>query len=190
MFLNISRSSVEVFAASAKYIEHEYRQSANTRKEKANWFLPLCLCLRGTRLSYVDKVLLQQSLYKRLFLCLHRQRNPDFKLLRKTTKRLSLKNMICLLKIITCLLISRPFGDFKLSSHKNQVLLTLLITAIFATAFKILNQIPMSCARWATGLLRSHTILSESILISNTLLASAKNGASGNAATKMVMKPN
>ena len=64
------------------------------------------------------------------------------------------------------------------------------MTAIFATADKILNQIPMSCARCATGRRRSHTILSESMRISKTLLASAKNGAKGNAATKIVMKPN
>ena len=72
----------------------------------------------------------------------------------------------------------------------TQTILTLLMTAIFATALNIPNQIPMSCARWATGLLRSHTILSESIRISKMLLARAKKGARGNAATKMVMKPN
>ena len=72
----------------------------------------------------------------------------------------------------------------------TQIILTLLMTAIFATALNIPNQIPMSCARWATGLLRSHTILSESIRISKMLLARAKKGARGNAATKMVMKPN
>ena len=64
------------------------------------------------------------------------------------------------------------------------------MTAIFATADKILNQIPMSWARWATGRRRSHTILSESMRISKMLLARAKNGAKGNAATKIVMKPN
>ena len=64
------------------------------------------------------------------------------------------------------------------------------MTAIFAIELRIVNQIPMSWARCATGLLRSHTILSESIRISKMLLASAKNGARGNAATNMVMKPN
>ena len=69
-------------------------------------------------------------------------------------------------------------------------ILTLLITANFATELKMVNQIPMSWALWATGLLQSFTILSESILISKILLARAKNGAKGKAATKIVMKPN
>ena len=64
------------------------------------------------------------------------------------------------------------------------------MTAIFATAAKILNQIPMSWARCATGRRRSFTILSESMRISKMLLASAKKGAKGKAATKIVMKPN
>lgn len=70
------------------------------------------------------------------------------------------------------------------------VVLTLLITAILATLSKISNQIPMSWARSAIGRLTSHTNLSESIRISKMLLASAKKGAKGNAATKIVMKPN
>ena len=68
--------------------------------------------------------------------------------------------------------------------------LTLLITAILVIASRILNQIPISCARSATGLLRSDTILSESMRISKMLFARAKNGARGNAATKIVMNPN
>lgn len=64
------------------------------------------------------------------------------------------------------------------------------MTAILATLSRMSNQIPMSWARSAIGRLTSHTNLSESIRISKMLLASAKNGASGNAATKMVMKPN
>lgn len=68
--------------------------------------------------------------------------------------------------------------------------LTLLMTAILATLSRISNQIPMSCALSAIGLLTSHTNLSESILISKMLLARAKKGARGKAATKIVMKPN
>ena len=68
--------------------------------------------------------------------------------------------------------------------------LTLLMTAIFAIADNILNQIPMSCALCATGRRKSHTILSESMRISKMLLARAKNGARGKAATKIVTKPN
>lgn len=68
--------------------------------------------------------------------------------------------------------------------------LTFEITAIFATASKILNQIPKSCARSAIGRLVSHSNLLESIRISKILLANAKNGANGKAATKIVMKPN
>ena len=70
------------------------------------------------------------------------------------------------------------------------VVLTLLMTAILATLSRISNQIPMSWARSAIGRLTSHTNLSESMRISKMLLASAKNGAKGNAATKIVMKPN
>ena len=64
------------------------------------------------------------------------------------------------------------------------------MTAILATLSRISNQIPMSWALSAIGRLTSHTNLSESIRISKMLLASAKNGAKGNAATKIVMKPN
>ena len=64
------------------------------------------------------------------------------------------------------------------------------MTAILATLSRISNQIPMSWARSAIGRLTSHTNLSESMRISKMLLASAKNGAKGNAATKIVMKPN
>ena len=67
---------------------------------------------------------------------------------------------------------------------------TFEITAIFATASSMLNHIPKSCARSAIGRLVSHISLFESIRISKILFASAKNGASGKAATKMVMKPN
>jgi len=68
--------------------------------------------------------------------------------------------------------------------------LTFEITAILATASNILYQMPKSCARYAIGLLVSHRSIVESIRISKMLFASAKNGANGKAATKMVMKPN
>ena len=68
--------------------------------------------------------------------------------------------------------------------------LTLEMTAIFATASNILNQMPKSCARSAIGLLVSQISLFESIRISKMLFARAKNGANGKAATKMVIKPN
>lgn len=68
--------------------------------------------------------------------------------------------------------------------------LTFEITAIFATASRILNQIPRSCALSAIGRLVSQMSLFESIRISKMLFASAKNGARGNAATKIVMNPN
>ena len=68
--------------------------------------------------------------------------------------------------------------------------LTLLTTAILATVSRMLNQIPISCALSAIGRRTSQMKLSESMRISKMLLARAKNGARGNAATKMVMKPN
>lgn len=52
------------------------------------------------------------------------------------------------------------------------------------------NQMPTSCARSATGRRRSRTNLRASRRISTQLLSSAKSGASGHAATKMVTKPN
>lgn len=69
-------------------------------------------------------------------------------------------------------------------------LLTLDITANCARASRMVNQTPMSWQRWATGRRVSHTNLCASNRISIQLLSSAKSGASGKAATKMVMKPN
>ena len=79
--------------------------------------------------------------------------------------------------------------NWKVSDNGNNFL-TFEITAILATASSILNHIPKSCARSAIGLRVSHISLFESIRISKILFASAKNGAKGKAATKMVMKPN
>jgi len=50
--------------------------------------------------------------------------------------------------------------------------------------------LPMSWARSATGRCSTLTNLKASNLISIMLLSQANNGASGKAATKIVMKPN
>ncbi len=55
---------------------------------------------------------------------------------------------------------------------------------------RILNQIPMFSALSATALRVSQTNFCASSLISTQLLRRAKKGASGKAATKMVIKPN
>lgn len=57
-------------------------------------------------------------------------------------------------------------------------------------ASNMLNQTPMFCARSATGRRYSHTNLWASRRISTQLFRRAKSGARGNAATKIVMKPN
>ena len=54
----------------------------------------------------------------------------------------------------------------------------------------MLYNIPISCARSATGRRSTLTNLKASNLISTMLLSQANNGASGKAATKIVMKPN
>ena len=77
-------------------------------------------------------------------------------------------------------------GDLR----ERQLYLTLLMTAICASASMMENQTPMSWARSATGRRVSHTNFWASMRISSQLLRSANNGASGNAATKIVMKPN
>lgn len=57
-------------------------------------------------------------------------------------------------------------------------------------ASRMLNHTPMFWARSATGRRYSHTNLCASRRISAQLLRRAKSGARGNAATKMVIKPN
>lgn len=68
--------------------------------------------------------------------------------------------------------------------------LTLAMTDRCDRASRMLNQTPMFWARSATGRRYSHTNLWASRRISTQLLRSANSGARGNAATKMVMKPN
>ena len=70
------------------------------------------------------------------------------------------------------------------------LILTLLITANLARASSIVNQTPMSWARSATGLLVSQTNFWASSLISTQLFSKANKGASGKAATNIVIKPN
>lgn len=70
------------------------------------------------------------------------------------------------------------------------VLLTLLITAKWVMTSRMLNQIPMPWARSATCRRYSQTNFWASNRISTQLLSNAKSGAKGQAATKMVMKPN
>ena len=53
-----------------------------------------------------------------------------------------------------------------------------------------MQNLPISCALSATGRRSTLTNLNASSLISMTLLSQANNGASGKAATKIVMKPN
>ena len=55
---------------------------------------------------------------------------------------------------------------------------------------RIKNQTPIPSARSATGLRKFTKKLIASIRSSTTLLMSAKNGASGKAATNIVTKPN
>ena len=64
------------------------------------------------------------------------------------------------------------------------------MTANWANISKILNQMPIFSARSATALRVSQTNFWASRRISTQLLSSAKKGARGKAATKMVMKPN
>ena len=54
----------------------------------------------------------------------------------------------------------------------------------------MIHDLPISWARSATGRRSTLTNLKASNLISMMLLSQANNGASGKAATKMVMKPN
>ena len=68
--------------------------------------------------------------------------------------------------------------------------LTFEMTAKWAIMSKILNQMPMFSALSATALLVSQTNFWASSRISTQLLSRAKKGARGNAATKIVMKPN
>lgn len=68
--------------------------------------------------------------------------------------------------------------------------LTLAMTDRCDRASSMLNQTPMFWARSATGRRYSHANLWASRRISTQLLRSAKSGARGNAATKMVMNPN
>ena len=68
--------------------------------------------------------------------------------------------------------------------------LTLVITANCANMSNILHQIPMFSARSATALRVSQINFCASNRISTQLLSRAKKGASGKAATKIVMKPN
>ena len=77
-------------------------------------------------------------------------------------------------------------------SFKNVLVtwLTLVMTANWANISKILNQMPIFSARSATALRVSQTNFWASRRISTQLLSSAKKGARGKAATKMVMKPN
>ena len=69
-------------------------------------------------------------------------------------------------------------------------ILTFVITANWANMSSILNQIPIFSALSATARLVAQINFWASNRISNQLLRRAKNGASGKAATKMVMKPN
>lgn len=64
------------------------------------------------------------------------------------------------------------------------------MTAKCAMKSKMVNQMPMFCARSDTARRVSHTNFCASSRISTQLLSSAKSGAKGKAATKMVMKPN
>jgi hypothetical protein len=64
------------------------------------------------------------------------------------------------------------------------------MTANWANMSRILNHIPIFSALSATARRVSQTNFWASIRISTQLLSRAKNGASGKAATKMVMKPN
>ena len=68
--------------------------------------------------------------------------------------------------------------------------LTFVMTAKCAIMSRILNQMPMFSARSATARRVSQTNFCASSRISTQLLSSAKKGARGKAATKMVMKPN
>ena len=68
--------------------------------------------------------------------------------------------------------------------------LTLLRTAMCVMNCMMGNQMPMSWARSTTGRRYSITNFWASRRISIQLLMSAKRGARGHAATKMVMKPN
>lgn len=68
--------------------------------------------------------------------------------------------------------------------------LTFAMTDRCDRASRMLNQTPMFWARSATGRRYSHTNLWASRRTSTQLLRRAKSGAKGNAATKMVMKPN
>ena len=70
------------------------------------------------------------------------------------------------------------------------VKLTLLMTAIWAIISIIVNQIPIFSALSATALLVSQTNFWASSLISTQLFRRAKSGASGKAATKIVINPN
>lgn len=68
--------------------------------------------------------------------------------------------------------------------------LTFAMTDMCDRISKMFNHTPMFWARSATGRWYSHTNLCASRRISTQLLRRAKSGARGNAATKMVMKPN
>lgn len=83
------------------------------------------------------------------------------------------------------------FLDIRLSSLlKVRVKLTLTRTAALLIMLKIGNQMPISRARSGTGRRVATTYLYASTRISKKLFNKAKSGASGNADTKRVTKPN
>lgn len=67
--------------------------------------------------------------------------------------------------------------------------LTLVITDNLEIESRIRNHMPISVTRCPTGLLYIVNNFLASNLISKTLFNSAKNGANGNAATKIVTNP-
>lgn len=79
------------------------------------------------------------------------------------------------------------FENFVYTKMEN---ITLLMTASCASASRILNQTPISWALSATGRRVSHTNLWASSRISTQLFSRANRGASGKAATNIVIKPN
>jgi hypothetical protein len=69
-------------------------------------------------------------------------------------------------------------------------MLTFVMTPIFEIAFKIGNQMPMSCAFLGKGLFNCVSTLKASMRISIMLFSKANRGPSGNATTNNVIKPN
>ena len=164
------------------------------RLNKSNWFIVISL----QTLQYLRTY---NSLGSRFFTRLKRETSMTFQSylflssfeffckLKTWFTRMLVKYLECFVSpMLLPVMISHCTNYW--STTTIATVLTLLMTAIFAIADNILNQIPMSCALCATGRRKSHTILSESMRISKMLLARAKNGARGKAATKIVTKPN